>query len=156
MTKRTSNPRLAKIHRSYTVEEVARLYGVHRNTVRQWIRQGLATCDEQRPLLVLGSDLKAFLIQKRTRNKRPCHAGEVYCVRCRAPRAPVLGMADYRPVTATSGNLIGLCPECNGLIYRRVNLARLPSVQGNLKVRFPDVQERIGESAEPSVNSDFG
>lgn len=34
MGKRHPNPRLAKIHRSYTVEEVAGVFGVHRNTVR--------------------------------------------------------------------------------------------------------------------------
>jgi hypothetical protein len=35
------NPRRAKLHRSYTVEETARLFGVHRNTVRAWLKQGL-------------------------------------------------------------------------------------------------------------------
>ena len=38
MGKRHPNPRLIKIHRSYTVEEIAAVLGVHRNTVRQWIR----------------------------------------------------------------------------------------------------------------------
>ena len=42
------NPRLAKIHRSYTVDEIATLYGVHRNTVRAWIARGLATVDQRR------------------------------------------------------------------------------------------------------------
>jgi hypothetical protein len=38
MGTRHPNPRLAKIHRNYTVEEVANVFGVHRNTVRQWIK----------------------------------------------------------------------------------------------------------------------
>ena len=71
MAQRLPNPRLAKIHRNYTVEEVARLYGVHRNTVRQWIkRDGLPICDDGRPVLILGGELAAFLTRKRTRNKR--------------------------------------------------------------------------------------
>ena len=72
MPTRLPNPRRAKIHRSYTVEEVARLYSLHRNTVRQWIKNGLAVCDEQRPALILGSELRAHLVRKRTANKRPC------------------------------------------------------------------------------------
>ena len=156
MAQRLPNPRLAKIHRNYTVEEVARLYGVHRNTVRQWIkRDGLPVCDDGRPVLILGGELAAFLTRKRTRNKRPCKAGEIYCVRCRAPQSPALGMADYEPLTATGGNLIGLCPKCDGMMYRRVNRARLATVAGNLEVRLTRGQERIDESNNPSVNSDF-
>ena len=41
MGSRHPNPRLAKIHRSYSVEEIARLFRVHKNTVRAWLRQGL-------------------------------------------------------------------------------------------------------------------
>jgi WD40 repeat protein len=32
---------------------------------------------------------------------------------------------------ATSGNLIGLCPQCSGTMYRRVSLARLGAAKGN-------------------------
>ena len=56
MSKRHPNPRLAKIHRNYTVEEVAGLYGVHRNTVREWVRRGLPTIDDRRPMLIVGTD----------------------------------------------------------------------------------------------------
>jgi hypothetical protein len=42
MGSRRPNARLAKIHRSYSVEEMARLFNVHKNTVRNWVEQGLA------------------------------------------------------------------------------------------------------------------
>ena len=54
MRKRHPNPRLAKIHRSYTVDEVASLFGVHRNSVREWVKRGLPTSDGRRPMLILG------------------------------------------------------------------------------------------------------
>lgn len=155
MSKRHPNPRLAKIHRSYTVDEIARLFGVHRNTVREWIKRGLPTTDTRRPLLVLGRDLIDFLQARRAKHKRTCQPGEIYCVRCRAPRSPAGAMADYQVLTPTQGNLIGICPACETLIYRRVNAAKLHLVKGQLDVTFPLAQAHIGDSPSPSVNSDF-
>jgi excisionase family DNA binding protein len=150
------NHRLVKIHRNYTVEEVARRLGIHRNTVRQWVKRGLPTCDDRRPMLILGRDLVAFLKAQRLNNRRPCQPGEIYCVRCRAPRTPAGGMVDYQPMTTTLGNLIGICPCCETLIYRRVNLAKLGQIQGSLAVTLPEGLRHISESSRPSVNGDFG
>jgi hypothetical protein len=57
---RRFNYRRVKIHRTYTVAEVAAL-GVHKHTVRRWIAAGLPTTDAKRPLLVNGAELRAFL-----------------------------------------------------------------------------------------------
>ena len=118
---RQVNHRLAKIHRNYTVDEVARRWDVHRNTVRQWIKLGLPTVDQRRPLLIHGRDLAEFLANRRRANRRPCAPGEVYCVRCRCPRRPAGDMAEYRPLSPSQGNLVGLCPVCECLMFRRVN-----------------------------------
>lgn len=156
MANRLQNPRKAKIHRNYTVDEVARLYDVHRNTVRHWIAQGLAVCDDRRPTLILGAALAEFLSRKRAKHKRPCGSGQIYCVGCRAPQRPAEGMADYKPLTATSGNLIGLCPQCESMIFRRVNFAKLNDVKGDLDVRIAHGREHIAEISVPTVNCDSG
>lgn len=137
MGKRHPNHRLAKIHRSYTVDEVAGLFGIHRNTVREWVKRGLPTADDRRPMLILGRDLTAFLVARRAKNKQTCQPGEIYCVRCRMPKAPLGGMADYQPLTETQGNLVAICPDCNAMIYRRVSLAKLEQVRGGLDIVFP-------------------
>jgi excisionase family DNA binding protein len=150
------NPRLAKIHRSYTVDEIATLYGLHRNTVRSWINdRGLPTVDQRRPVLVLGSHLAAFLEARRKANKRPCGPGEIYCLRCREPRQPAGGAVRYHPLTATQGNLVGLCGCCGAGLNRRVSLAKLPLVSGELTVTLSQGREHIDESQQPSLNSDF-
>jgi len=156
MRKRRPNYRLVKIHLSYTVEEVARLFGTHKNTVRAWVKAGLPTCDGKRPTLILGRELAAYLKARRTKNKRPCKPGEIYCVRCRAPKRPAGDMAEYQPITASLGNLIGICPDCEGMIYRRASRARLPEIQGNLAITFSEAQRQVNESHQPTVNSDFG
>ena len=156
MRKRHPNPRLAKIHRNYTVDEVAQLFDVHRNTVREWVKRGLPTNDGKRPMLILGRELVAFLTVRRAKNKRPCLPGEIYCVRCRAPRAPAGEMVDYVPLTATLGNLVSICSACEAMMYRRVSLAKLEHVRGNLDITMPQALEHISESAQPTVNSDLG
>ena len=156
MSKRHPNPRLAKIHRNYTVEEVAGVFGVHRNTVREWVKRGLPTNDGRRPMLILGADLVAFLRARRVKNKRTCRPGELYCFGCRAPKTAAGDMADYQPLTATLGNLIAMCADCETIMYRRVSLARLGQVRGNLDITLPQALPHIDESAEPSVNRDLG
>jgi hypothetical protein len=152
---RHPNYRLVKTTRTYTTEEIARLFGVHRNTARQWIKQGLPTCDQKRPVLVVGRDLSAFLKNRRLKSKRPCRPGELYCVRCRVPQAPAGGIADYVGDSHRLGNLIGICPVCDILMYRRVNPLKLGQVRGTLTVSGAEGERHIDESSHPSVNSDL-
>ena len=149
------NPRLVKIHRSYTVEEVARRLNVHKNTVRGWIRGGLPTIDARRPTLITGSDLRRFLEAKSKKRKQPCAPGEIYCVRCRAPKAPAEAIADYIPITSNSGNLRGRCPDCGTLIHRRVSYAKLDDFRTILDVALPQALPSIRESDGPSVSCSF-
>jgi hypothetical protein len=153
MRKRRPNYRLVKTRRNYTVEEAARLLGTHKNTVRAWVKAGLPTSDAKRPILILGVDLAAFLQARRTKNKRPCQPGEIYCVRCRAPKRPAGDMAEYQPTTVSLGNLIGICPDCEGVIYRRASRAKLDEIQGDLDITFTEAPRQVNESNEPIVNS---
>jgi DNA-binding XRE family transcriptional regulator len=155
MGQRQHNYRRVKIHRSYAVEEAARLLGAHKNTIRAWVKGGLPTCDRKRPTLILGRDLAAFLKDRRTRRKQPCQLDEIYCVRCRAPKTPAANMVEYKPVTEKIGNLTAICPDCYSIMNRRVSVAKLGSVQGKMGVTFPQALPRLSESYERTVNSDF-
>lgn len=124
------NPNLPKCHRTYTAEETARLFGVHKNTVRAWIKDGLPVLDSRKPLLIAGDDLANYLRERRARNKRPCGPGQLYCVRCRRPQEPAGAMVDYEIVTPEVGNVVGLCPDCGTLMNRRTALARLAQTIG--------------------------
>ena len=146
MGKRNPNPRLAKIHRNYTVEEVAGRHGVHKNTVREWIKQGLPIIDDRRPMLILGRDLFAFLQAKRVKNKQPCKPGEMYCLRCRVPKIPADNMVDYEPKTETLGNLFAICPDCEAGMNRRVSLPKLDQVRGEMDITFPQGERRLADS----------
>jgi excisionase family DNA binding protein len=139
---RRRDRRRIKILRSYTIEEVARLLGIHRNTVRHWIKGGLPVIDGKRPALILGSDLAEFLAARRAARRQTCHPGQMYCVKCREPREPAGRMADYVSSSPTAGALMGLCPICGTWINRRVSIARLPAVVGLLEVQMTHPQPR--------------
>ena len=97
-------------------------------------------------MLIHGSELVTFLQARRLKNKRQCQPGEIYCVRCRAPRNPDGDMADYQPITTTLGNLIGICPSCESIMYRRVNPAKLEQIRGKLDITMPQALPHIDES----------
>ena len=155
MGKRHPNHLLVKIHRSYTVEEIAKLFGIHKNTVRLWVKNGLTTIDDKRPMLILGHVLVAFLKERRAKNKRPCKSGELYCVRCRAPKPPAGNMVDYLPVTERFGNLTAICPECYSIMNRRVSLSGIREFYGKVDFRFPEAMRLLVESTKPTLNSDY-
>jgi len=155
MGKRHPNPRIVKIHRTYTVEELARLFPVHKNTVRIWIKAGLRTIDGKRPTMILGAEASAFLQARQARNKRTCKPGEIYCLRCKAPRTPAGDMTEYMPINENVGNLRAICPDCESLIHRLVGKAELRQVLGKLDVTFPQALRHLSESNQPSVNSDL-
>jgi hypothetical protein len=155
MTRRRLNYQQVKIHRNYTVEEIGRLFGIHKNTIRVWVKAGLPVIDDRRPMLILGQDLASFLQVRRKKNKRPCQPGEIYCVRCRAPKVPGGDMADYKPLTEAGGMLQAICPDCNSMMNRRVSVAKLAAVRGKLDIAFPQAQGHISNRVEPTLNSDL-
>ncbi|MFK5949179.1 MAG: helix-turn-helix domain-containing protein [Methylococcales bacterium] len=125
MSKRI-NPNKVKIHRSYTVEEVACLLPVHKNTVRIWVKDGgLPVCDSQKPMLILGRVLREFLQSKNKKKKHKCKPNEMYCLRCKSPQKPAENMVDYEPITEVTGRLIALCSCCECVINKYTSLANL-------------------------------
>jgi hypothetical protein len=121
MAYRRLNPRLAKKHRSYSVAEAARLFRVHRNTVRYWIRKGLPTVTVPGGKLILGVDLSDHLSRQRAARKVRCPPDTLYCIRCKVPKRPAGDETDCAP--SKNGRFMnrrGICPDCGLLMYRRM------------------------------------
>ena len=156
MSKRHPNHCHVKIHRNYSVEEIADLFGTHKNTVRNWHKKnGLASIDDRKPMLFYGQTLATFLQAKRAKNKRPCKVGEIYCIRCRAPKKPAGDMAEYQPVTATVGNLVAICPDCELMMNRRISSSKLEQFRSQMDITLSQALQHIVESNQPTVNSDL-
>ena len=140
-------------HRNYTIEEIARALGVARGTVRRWTKSGLPTCDDQRPLLVIGEDLISFLVKQKAARKRPCKLHECYCVKCRDPRVPAGLRAELVMDRIASGNLRAKCPVCGTLMNKRIATSALEYLCTIFSVTVVQGGGHIAET-EPATVSD--
>jgi hypothetical protein len=143
--------RAVKIHKNYSVEEVAENQRVAKGTVRRWLKTGLPSLTEKRPCLILGGDLVDFL-KGQKKPKQTCKPEECYCFKCKAPRKAAFGEAEYQPITLTNGQLIALCGECTTLMHKRVSLATLDALDGILKISIRQQAKSIGKGEHASLN----
>ncbi len=152
---RRPNWRLVKSLRSYTVDEVALRLGVHRNAVRYWIKNGLPVSSDQRPHLIHGAALVAFLKSRKAAKQRKCAPGEMFCLKCREPRAPAAGTLDYEQGRTLRASLIGLCPVCTKLMRRFVSVGRTAAVCAEFAVQLVPAGESLVGTATPRTSCDF-
>lgn len=155
MPARRPNPNRVKLHRSYSVPELADCLGVHKNTVRHWQANGLEPIDKRHPVLFQGATVRAFLVNRNASRKRPCPPGMLFCFRCRAPRAPALGMVDFVTMRPGGGNLRALCECCETVIHRRVREADIPNVMPGCAVQFTQGQSSLSGQTAPSLICDI-
>ena len=154
MPARRVDPRRIKLHRPYAVDEAARALGVHPNTVRHWIAQGLPALASKRPTLILGHELRAFLDNRRKEAARPCSPGTLFCLKCRVPSRPALGMVDFIAHSATGGNLKALCQVCGTVMHQRVARAAIALKMPGIDVQFRGAEPRLEGSAPSPLYCD--
>lgn len=143
MAKRRHNPRTAKSLRCYTIAQTAELYGVHRQTVRNWLANGLSPIDAGRPILIHGTVLNAFHNERRVAGKQSCGPGELYCLGCRAPRRPAGDVADYVCLNDKVGAISAICPACSRTMGQRVNAQRLACFEAEIEVTIRPAPEPL-------------
>lgn|SRR5690606_22834062 len=130
------NYRNLRIHRNYTYGEISRKLHVSKKTIRNWIVKGLPVMTDQRPYLIRGKDLVAFLKNRRI-PQRPCQLTELYCFKCRKPQPADKFIADYLPLTPLSGQLKANCPVCKTLTYKNISLVQIEKIASEITVNFP-------------------
>ena len=143
---------LNRIKRDFTYEpvEIAKLFGIHRNTVGHWLMAGLQPIDSRRPVLVHGSALKSFLVERQGERRRTCAVDEWFCFRCREARKAWGGMADLTIRSESIGDLGALCATCEGVMHRAIRRADLPKIAQLLEIR-PPASGTLNDWPEASV-----
>ena len=148
---RHASPWRVKKHFSYSVDELARLLGVHKNTIRNWEREGLRPLDGNRPKLFAGSEVRAFLEARLKARKKPCPPGTLYCLRCKQPRKPKFEVVEYTGLRPGSGNLKGICEVCNGTMRQRIREADILKKLPDCTVQSTQGQPSLIGKGDPSL-----
>ena len=156
MPARRVNPCRVKRYYSYSVSALADCLGVHKNTVRHWQRHGLEPIDDCRPVLFQGATVRDFLLKRNKARKQPCLPGTLFCLRCRQPRPPALGMVDYVPITATGGNLRAICETCDTMMHRRIRKSEIARKMPGCTVQITQGQPSLSGRPQPSLHCDLG
>ena len=149
MAKRRHSARRIKSRRIYDVRAAAKAIGATPATVRHWARNGLEAIPGFWPLAFRGVDIIAFFKKRKIEGKQKSGNGRIHCFRCKGPKTPAGGMVDYRPISARRGMLIGLCPDCEGLMYRACSPAKLNTAAGSLAVSILNAESSLAEMVEP-------
>lgn len=133
--------RRVKSHRSYTYQQAARLLGVHERTVKGYRAKGLFVLTDQRPHLIPGKDLRAFVKKAKEADKKPCGAGELYCFSCRKPSSPAGDAVELiHDQNGLASNLTAHCHVCNSKMNQRASDRTIATFR-----RLYDVTERQAE-----------
>lgn len=106
---------LKPIRRNYTysVYEVAELYGITPDTVFRWIRnEGLKRILNSQKYFIHSGDLMRFLEKRNSKNKRPCNEGEIFCCKCRKPQKPNLTSLEFKEIPNKTISVRGQCSVC--------------------------------------------
>lgn len=154
MARHRPNRRAIKLHYSYTSEEAARMLGVCKGTIRRMLKDGLPHLTDQRPYLILGADLREFLANRK-KPKQHCELHQCFCFRCQEPKAAAGGMVDYIPRTALSGHIHAICEGCGTIMHKAFSAAKLPLLERQAEVSFPQGQPCLVDMANSCSNDHF-
>jgi len=144
--KARSKVNLSKIRvtSTYELKDIARLFGCRIETVRRWKRKGLPVMADTKPVLVHGTELKAWLKIRQKARRKPCGPDEMYCLgsECRKPRRPARGSVRIKKSNQTVGIIEAQCEVCGKNIrkgYAMANIAEIEKAFESFKGNIEDI-----------------
>jgi len=121
---------------SYDIDDVCSLFsntGLHPQTVRAWIKNGLKTVDSGRPILIYGDDLISYLKTQNSKNKCKTEFDEFFCMKCKDAR----NIFRNKIVIEHKNNFLkanGYCRECKTSMYKSYKMEDFPQLRKNFSL----------------------
>jgi ribosomal protein S27E len=115
----------------YDIDDICTLFsdlGLHPQTVRKWIKNGLKTMDAGKPALVYGHDLIAYLKKNNNANKCKTAFDEIYCMGCQDAR-PVFRNKIAVEQKSQFLKVQGACRECKKPMFKNYKLSDFPALR---------------------------
>lgn len=149
--KRKFNLNHIKKNYSYSILEICESFGKHKNTIYNWIDDGLKTLGNQKPILIHGSDLKEYLHKKyHTKKSIRQSENEIFCCKCQKYQKPFGNLIDVFLYTKNRGNLQGICEVCDTKIYQTFGVRKLGLIEKTfdvVKVHNPHLIECLNSTS---------
>lgn len=152
--RRKYNTRRISLKLSYSVQEIAELFNIHKHAVLIWIRSGLKIIDQKKPYLINGTDLTEFLNNRQKKRKHKCKQHEFFCFKCRLPRS---SLPDHIRITTRNQHRLkisGKCEVCQTSIFKEGSVKKLTEFQKIFSVSV-QTREHIFGCNDPCVNNDI-
>lgn len=134
----------------YDIDDICTLFadlGLHPQTIRAWIKNGLKTIDNGKPTLIYGNDLITFLKTRNAQNKCAVAFDEMFCMGCKDARPiyqnKIIIEQDHNKLRAK-----GHCRVCKGKINKIYKMDDFPDIRKKFYV--VDVLELYDCEVSPS------
>ncbi len=124
------NYRLIYARESYTPSEIARLFNLDKKTIFRWVKEGLRPIQfHTNPLLIMGSDLKDFIMKRRKARRNSLNNEEFYCFKCKkavkSKEDKICIVQSDKTIGKNKAKQLiktGICEYCNGKINKYLKL----------------------------------
>jgi hypothetical protein len=131
MSKRLYPHKRIKYWYAYSIDDICALYaefGLHAQTVRKWIKDGLKTTDKGKPSLIYGYFLIEFLKKQNSKNKCKTAFDEMFCLACQDARSVFQRKAVIEKKAQTL-SLSGQCRECKTTMFKFYKMTDYPDIK---------------------------
>lgn len=125
------NPRLVKKYRSYTAEEICKLFEskkLHVQTIRDWVKSGGLEVVTKKPITVYGEVLQAFLEKRNASHKKQLAFHQFKCLKCQeivSPYENTISIYQNKNGSIKASAICSLCHNKATRFYKKNEQAQL-------------------------------
>jgi len=115
----------------YDIDDICTLFaefGLHVQTVRKWVKDGLKTIDKGKPALIYGNDLIDFLKAHNSKNKCQTLFNEMFCVKCQDARKVYQRKVKINHKQGFL-HVSGICSECKSTMFKSYKIKDWPELK---------------------------